>query len=126
MPWWIGAKESPVLLFKKKFLPAICSGRKTQTIRLWPHRRMRAGQRSYIPGVGYIRVEAVESIRLRELTQDDAVADGFSSVASLRAELRRIYPNPRRTGRSAFRVRFRLEQFPQIEPWASAVASVKA
>ena len=40
-----------MLLFKKKFLAAIRSGRKTQTIRLWKHQRMRSGQRSYIPGV---------------------------------------------------------------------------
>ena len=39
-----------VLLFNKRFLPAIRCGQKTQTIRLWRHRRMRAGQRSYIPG----------------------------------------------------------------------------
>ncbi len=47
-----------MLLFKKAFLPAIRAGRKTQTVRLWKHRRMRTGQQSYIPGAGHIEVEA--------------------------------------------------------------------
>jgi hypothetical protein len=49
-----------MLLFKKKFLPAIRRGEKTQTVRLWKHRRLRPGQRSYIPGAGAIRVKAVD------------------------------------------------------------------
>ena len=56
-----------MLLFKKRFLPAIRSGEKTQTIRLWKYRRMCAGQRSYIPGAGYIRVMAVDEVRLEAL-----------------------------------------------------------
>ncbi len=39
-----------MLLFKKKFLAAIREGSKTQTIRLWKHRRMRAGQVTVKPG----------------------------------------------------------------------------
>ena len=96
-----------MLLFKKKFLPAIRSGQKTQTIRLWPYRRMRAGQRSYIPGVGYIQVEAVDPVRLSDLTRADALADGFTSAAAMRTELRELYPMPRRCGLHAYRVRFR-------------------
>lgn len=53
-----------MLLFKRKVLPAIRRGEKTQTIRLWRWRLMRAGQRSYIPGAGYIRVDQVEQVRL--------------------------------------------------------------
>ena len=49
-----------MLLFKKKFLPAIRSGEKTQTIRLWNVCRMKSGQRSYIPGAGYIRLALVQ------------------------------------------------------------------
>ncbi len=79
-----------MLLFKKKFLPAIRAGEKTQTIRLWKHRRMRSGQRSYIPGAGYIDVLAVEGIALDDLTDDDARPDGFTSAAELRTELARI------------------------------------
>lgn len=97
-----------MLLFKKRFLDAIRRGEKTQTIRLWPYRRMKAGQRSYIPGVGYIVVTAVDEIELDQLTDADAVPDGFASVAELRAEIERIYSErPNATWR-AFRLVFRV------------------
>jgi len=97
-----------MLLFKKKFLPAIREGRKTQTIRLWKHRRMRAGQRSYIPGAGPIWITAVEEVELAQLTDADAVPDGFASADALRAEIARLYPEPSAAGRRAYRVQFQL------------------
>jgi hypothetical protein len=99
-----------MLLFKKQFLPAIRAGRKTQTVRLWKHRRMRAGQQSYIPGAGHIDVEAVDEVRIEDLTDADALADGFDSAATLRATLREIYPTELAAGYQAYRVRFRLAQ----------------
>jgi hypothetical protein len=95
-------------LFKKKFLPAIRSGEKTQTIRLWKHRRMRTGQRSYIPGAGYIDVLAVDTIALDDLTDDDARPDGFASALELRTELAALYADELAAGYQAYRVRFRL------------------
>jgi len=95
-----------MLLFKKKFLEAIRRGEKTQTIRLWKHRRMRAGQRSYIPGVGHIRVTAVDEVRLEELTDADALPDGFPTAAALRAELAALYGDRLAAGYRAYRVRF--------------------
>jgi hypothetical protein len=97
-----------MLLFKKQFLPAIRAGRKTQTVRLWRHRRMRAGQQSYIPGAGHIDVVAVDEVRVEDLTDADAQADGFDSAAALRAALRQIYRRELRCGYQAYRVRFRL------------------
>ncbi len=97
-----------MLLFKKKFLPAIRCGQKTQTIRLWKYRRMRAGQRSYIPGAGYIRVVAVDEIRLEDLTDEDAVPDGFDSADALREEIARLYADKLDDGYRAFRVTFHL------------------
>lgn len=97
-----------MLLFKKKFLDAIRQGHKTQTIRLWKHRRMRAGQRSYIPGIGYIRVSAVEEVQLDELTDADALPDGFSTAEALRAELALLYPQQLADGHRAYRIRFEL------------------
>ncbi|MBN2215966.1 MAG: ASCH domain-containing protein [Pirellulales bacterium] len=97
-----------MLLFKKKFLPAIREGAKTQTIRLWKYARMRSGQRSYIPGAGYIRVTAVEPVRLDDLTDDDARPDGFTSADALREELARLYPDQLDAGYQAFRVVFHL------------------
>jgi hypothetical protein len=95
-----------MLLFKKKFLDAIRSGEKTQTIRLWKHRMMRNGQRSYIPGVGYIRILEVEQVAVGELTDADAIPDGFPDAASLQAELQTIYGEKLSAGYKAFRVVF--------------------
>ena len=96
-----------MLLFKKKYLDAIRAGTKTQTIRLWKHRRMKAGQRSYIPGAGHISVLAVDEVAIEELTEQDAQRDGFESAESLRSELRQLYDGSERQYR-AYRVRFEL------------------
>jgi hypothetical protein len=95
-----------MLLFKKKFLDAIRRGEKTQTVRLWKHRKMRPGQRSYIPGAGYIRVHAVDEVELGDLTEEDARLDGFDSAESLRAEIAALYPQQLVDGYRAYRVRF--------------------
>jgi hypothetical protein len=97
-----------MLLFKKKYLAAICSGQKTQTIRLWRYPRMRSGQRSYIPGAGYIRLTAVEEVRLEALTDADARPDGFNSADQLRQELARLYPRQLANGYRAYRIVFHL------------------
>jgi hypothetical protein len=94
-----------MLLFKKKFLDAIRQGTKTQTIRLWTHRMMRAGQRSYIPGAGYIRIESVEQVALEDLTEEDAMRDGFDSLTALKEEIASIYESTA-AGKKPFRVRF--------------------
>ena len=97
-----------MLLFKKKFMDAIRSGEKTQTIRLWNHCRMRAGQRSYIPGAGYIRVLSIDPIEVDDLTDADAVPDGFASAERLRAELTTIYAEQLAAGHQAYRICFAL------------------
>jgi hypothetical protein len=101
-----------MLLFKKRFLPAIRSGEKTQTIRLWKFRHMRSGQRSYIPGVGYIRVTLVEPVEVDALTDADAVPDGFPTAVALQHELRTIYGEKLAQGYCAFRIIFELEPQP--------------
>lgn len=95
-----------MLLFKKKFLDAIRSGEKTQTIRFWPQRRMKPGQRSYIPGVGYISVDAVEQVELSQLADADAQRDGFPDVAALREELAVLYKQRVDGSKTFYRVRF--------------------
>jgi hypothetical protein len=97
-----------MLLFKKRFLPAIRCGEKTQTIRLWKHRMMKPGQRSYIPGAGYIRVTGVERVELALLTDADARPDGFESADALRNELANCYPEKLEAGYQAYRVVFHL------------------
>ena len=112
-----------MLLFKKKFLPAIRSGEKTQTIRLWNVCRMKAGQRSYIPGAGYIRVESVAPVEIDALTDEDARPDGFATAEALRAELATLYASSLAAGYRAYRICFALLS---DEEQAAAVAARKA
>lgn len=98
-----------MLLFKRKFLDAIRCGAKTQTIRLWKWRRMRSGQRSYIPGVGHIRITSVEQVDVDALTDADAIPDGFPTAAALQAELRTIYGQKLADGHRAYRIVFEKE-----------------
>jgi hypothetical protein len=95
-----------MLLFKKKFLPAIRSGEKTQTIRLWKFRHMRAGQKSYIPGIGRIQIVSVDPVDIDALTDADAIPDGFPTAAALQTELRTIYGDKLAKGYKAFRIIF--------------------
>ncbi len=95
-----------MLLFKAKFLPAIRAGVKTQTIRLWTHRMMRAGQRSYIPGFGPVRITVVEPVDLARLTDAHARPDGFETADALREELHQLYDEAALTERRAYRVVF--------------------
>lgn len=74
---------------------------------------MRAGQRSYIPGAGHIQILQVEEVRLEDLTEEDAVADGFQSLEELRRELAEIYPNHIAAGRKLFRIIFELLPTPK-------------
>jgi hypothetical protein len=97
-----------MLLFKKKFIEAIRRGEKTQTIRLWTHARMKPGQRSYIPGAGYIRIESVEPVELASLTDADAIPDGFTTADALRAEIASIYAKELKQNKQPYRVCFRL------------------
>ena len=98
-----------MLLFKKRFLDAIRRGEKTQTIRLWKHRRMRPGQRSYIPGAGHVQIKDVQEIQLDELTDADARPDGFETAEALRAELAALYGQRLAAGWRAYRIVFELE-----------------
>lgn len=112
-----------MLLFKKKFLPAILAGEKTQTIRLWDACRMRSGQRSYIPGAGYIRVHSVEPVELASLTDADAVPDGFPTAEALQREIATLYADQLSAGRRAYRICFELLS---ADEQAAAVAERKA
>ena len=69
---------------------------------------MRAGQRSYIPGVGYIRVEQVDGVELEQLNDADAIPDGFETADALRAEIRSIYSDKVKEGYEAYRIVFRV------------------
>jgi hypothetical protein len=95
------------LLFKKCFFDAIRSGQKRTTIRRWSSARLKAGQRAFAPGLGYLTIEAVDVVRLEQLSDADALADGFDSLAQMKRMLRRLYPAAASDGRQWFKVSFR-------------------
>jgi len=94
-----------VILLKKKFLDLVRSGAKRQTIRVWPRRRLRPGQREFIPGLGRIRITAFERVSPDDLTDEDARLDGFASRSALLGELRALYGD-RLAEVPCFRIRF--------------------
>ena len=95
-----------MLLFKKKFIEQIRNGTKTQTIRLWKYFRMKPGQRSFITGVGYIRIESIERVELDRLADADAILDGFPTADALLAELCAMYDEYRLKRLRPYIIRF--------------------
>lgn len=94
-----------MILLKKKFLELVASGVKRQTVRVWPKRRLKAGQLEFVPGLGRIRITAFESVHPADLTEEDAVLDGFASREALLAELVALY-GERLDSVPCFRIRF--------------------
>src|SRR5687768_8981530 len=81
-----------LLLFKKVFAEAIRSGRKRTTVRRWDRARVSPGKRAYCPGLGYLNIEAVEPVKWDELSEADAIADGFATLSEMKTTLLSIYP----------------------------------
>ena len=107
------------LFFKKPLQVAIREGRKRTTIRRWPAGRpaMRAGQRVFSPGLGWLAIDAVEAVDLASLCDDDARADGFDTAVDLREVLLSLYPHHAADGKRWFRVAF---QVATLKPSAGA------
>jgi hypothetical protein len=99
----------PQILFKKQFLDAIRRGEKTTTLRRWKTCRIKAGARARAPGIGWLNILSCEKIDLKDLTEADAIADGFASLKDLLKTLAQIYPNCASDGRHWFRVVFSKE-----------------
>jgi hypothetical protein len=98
------------IFFKRKFIDAIRRGDKTTTLRRWKSCRLKAGSRAYVPGFGWLSILSCGEIELKDLSQADALADGFKSLTALKKTLAQIYPNCASDGRRWFRVIFRVEE----------------
>ena len=98
------------LFFKKPLQQAIRDGRKRTTIRRWKAGKpgMRAGQRVYSPGLGWLTIDGVEPVELESLVDADARADGFDTAAGLRDVLLSLYPHHAADGKRWFRVSFQV------------------
>ncbi len=71
---------------------------------------VKAGGRAWAAGVGWLAVDAVDVVELADLTDADAVADGFVTVGGMLDVLRALYPDTAADGKQWFRVRFRVTE----------------
>ena len=74
------------MLLKQETLRGIESGSITVAFRRWRRPTVKAGG-TLLTSVGQLVVEAVEVVSLEESTESEAVAAGFSSLASLMSQL---------------------------------------
>src|SRR5438874_1869002 len=96
-----------MLLLKRHLVELVRLGKKRQTIRLWSRPLLRAGQISYTPGLGKMKITAVDKLpSLAALTPADALADGFPSLPALLAEIHRIYGPTPPPNRHVYRIQF--------------------
>ena len=82
-----------MLLLKKHLVELVRAGKKRQTIRYWTRPIVFAGQISFTPGLGKMKILRVEELAgYQSLTLTDARDDGFETLEDLLAELKRNYP----------------------------------
>ncbi|HTW95610.1 MAG TPA: ASCH domain-containing protein [Tepidisphaeraceae bacterium] len=98
----------PLLRFKTVFHQAIKRGSKTTTLRRWNRPLLRPGTTVLAPGIGTLAIERVETINWDDLSEADARADGFASMAEMRSVVKRIYPKADQDGKAWYRVHFHL------------------
>jgi len=110
------------MMVKGKYVDMILSGQKTATIRLglvkpkYKEMIVHGGGRP----VAKIMITKVTYKKVRELTEEDAIKDGFSSLRELLEELRKVYPeitNDDWVTVIEFRVVQRLDKLPVEEPY---------
>lgn len=81
-----------MILFEKQFVDSILSGSKTRTYRSWKKPRCKVGsvhqaKTDYSVGslFAHLLIASVRSVRLADITDEDAKADGFDNAYMLRA-----------------------------------------
>ncbi len=74
------------MLLKQETLRGIESGSITVAFRRWRRPTVKAGGTLLTP-IGQLAIETVEVVNLEEITEEDAAAAGFSSLASLQSQL---------------------------------------
>lgn len=96
------------LEFKDKFRELLKSGRKTATIRLQCPYRIGDEVFVHCGGkiIGTAKIVDIQEKKIEELTEEDAKADGFSSLDELLKEIRKLYGNPEKV----YIIRFRFKE----------------
>ena len=81
------------MLFEQRLWPGLADGTVTVTFRRWRRPRARAGGRHITPA-GVLAVDAVAEVDPAAITEDDARAAGFGSLAELLGRLDRHGDGP--------------------------------
>jgi len=76
------------MLLKQETLKGIESGSITVAFRRWGRPTVKAGG-TLLTSIGQLAVEGVDQVSVEEITESEAVAAGFSSLATLRSQLLR-------------------------------------
>ena len=95
-----------MLLMKRTYFDAIRRGAKTTTLRYWRHPHVRPGAVYTIGGLGRIGIDDLAVVRLADLTDAHARADGFEDLGALREALDALYPPAARQDRQLYLVQF--------------------
>jgi hypothetical protein len=92
---WVGTGHSTVvgMLFEQRLWAGLADGTVTVTFRRWKRPRARVGGRHRTP-VGVLAVDAVAEVDPAAITEADARAAGFASLAELRRRLDRHGDGP--------------------------------
>jgi hypothetical protein len=72
-----------MLLFQKRFHAGLVDGSVRLTFRRWDKPHVRAGGRYRCHPIGVLEVDAITKVRVRDITEPDAVACGFATRAEL-------------------------------------------
>ena len=109
-------------MVKGRYVDLILSGKKTATIRLglvrprYKEMIVHGGGRP----VAKISITKVVYKKVKELTEEDAIKDGFNNLSELLEELKKVYPNISNDDWVTiieFKVIQRLDQLPVQEPY---------
>lgn len=99
------------LSFKARYIEPILQGRKRYTMRA--RTRLKVGDevaatcRYDRPPFARLRITAIREVRLGDLTEADARADGYTDLAARRDEWNRLHPgHPWRSDRTIHRICF--------------------
>ncbi len=93
-----------MLLFKSRFHEGLVSGAITLTYRLWPKARVKPGSRYRCHPIGVLVVDAVDRVRLAEITDREAAQAGFPDRGALLSYLQGFSPSPLSESAEVFKV----------------------
>jgi hypothetical protein len=93
-----------MLLFQKRFHEGLVSGAVRLTFRRWDKPHVRPGGRYRCHPIGVLEVDAIDRVRVRDITEEDAKAGGFASRAELLAYLRSGPGGPLSPASELFRI----------------------